>query len=53
MSGKATQLKEVLGSTNWHALGPLVRDYLEASQVAQEAKEEALHKISDTKDAPV
>jgi hypothetical protein len=35
------QLKEVLGSTNWHALGPLVREYLDASRTAQAAKEEA------------
>jgi hypothetical protein len=33
------QLREAMG-TNWQALGPVVQEYLEASQTAQKAKEE-------------
>jgi hypothetical protein len=35
-------LKEVIELGNWRALGPLVREYVEASQTAQKTKEEAL-----------
>ena len=35
------QLKEVMEATNWRALGRSVREFIEASQAAQEAREDA------------